>query len=123
MRLFKMNLADETVTHEFIYQLEDPASFIKDNLKKNRKQNDVKISEMVGLSEDKLLVLERISTSTKLYVISLANAENILGTVWDDIAKKETLEQIEKIDIKPVSKMIVYDTDNEENLPNKIEGG
>ncbi len=46
---------------------------------------------MVGLSEDKLLVLERISTSTKLYVISLANAENILGTVWDDIAKKKRL--------------------------------
>jgi len=122
VRIFKMDLASEKITNEYIYQMEDPATFIKDNLKKNRKQNDVKISEMVGLAEDKLLVLERISASTKLFVIDLSNADSILNTVWDDIKKKETFEQLTHTDFKPVSKKLVFDTDNEENLPNKIEG-
>ena len=80
--------------------MDTPETFLKDNTKKARIQNDVKISEMVATSEDELIILERISKTTKFYKIKL-----------DPNAME-----------KAVNKELVVNTDNLADFPSKIEG-
>jgi hypothetical protein len=122
-RLFKFDLARRTAVAEYVYLLDLPQSFAKD---KSEKQNDVRLSEMVALGPDDLVVLERISKTTKLHRLSLAGATNILGTAWDDPATAPSLEQLKADDlaaqgISPVGKTLWFDG-SALDLPSKIEG-
>jgi len=124
VRLFKVDRLSETVIGEYVYHLDLPATFIADH---SVKQSDVKISEMVATDTDKLIVLERISATTKLYKIELAGANNILNSDWDQTSTSPSLEQISDLagaNITPLSKKLMLDTavDMPGQLPNKIEG-
>jgi hypothetical protein len=124
IRLFKFDRGAEKTVGEYVYVMDAPGTFTLDNVKKARKQNDVKISEMSGLGLDRLLVLERISKTTKLYEIDLARATNILGGKWDDAATKPSLEQTAAAvaGIKTTPKSLFFSTDDHKGLPDKIEG-
>lgn len=93
-----------------------------------RKQSDVKISEMVAIAEDDLIVLERISAVTKLYRINVAHADNILGGEFDSLVTTPSLEQrydLASSNAKPVTKKLVFNslTDVADGtLPSKVEG-
>lgn len=95
---------------------------------KTNKQSEVKVSEMLALAEDDLIVLERISKTTKLYRINLKTADNILGSALDDLATSPSLEQVRDtalVAAKPVAKKLVFNslTDVEDGvLPDKVEG-
>jgi len=124
VRVFKMDLQSKTVVGEYVYVMDTPDTFIEDN---STKQNDVKISEMVAYAEDKLIVLERISKTTRLYRIELEQASNILNTEWDNIVTSPSLEQIADLaamEIIPVKKEIALDSslDIPGVLPSKVEG-
>jgi len=127
VRLFKMDIASLEVVGEYIYPLDDPKSFAVDNAKKARKQSHVKISEMTALDGDRLLVLERISKTTKFYVVDLAQGRNIAGTKWDAEVVSPSLEQLKvegmaKKGIAALAKTLVMNTDNRGGMPKKIEG-
>ncbi|MGD9209543.1 MAG: esterase-like activity of phytase family protein [Desulfobacteraceae bacterium] len=97
-------------------------------------QSLVKISEMVAVGEDDLIILERISKVTKLYRVHLSTGDNILGTPISSIGEEEagthkTLEQIwdlSSVNATPVRKVIAYNSLTDHtvgiNLPSKIEG-
>jgi hypothetical protein len=95
---------------------------------KANKQSDVKVSEMFALAEDDLIVLERISDTTKLYRANLKTADNILGSALDDMSTTPSLEQVRDtalIGAKPAAKKLVFNslTDVAPGvLPSKIEG-
>ena len=78
------------VVGEYVYTLDDPMSFRRDP---SKRQNDPRISELMAVGLDRLIVLERTEQTTKLYEIDLAGATNIAGTRWDDAATSPTLEQ------------------------------
>lgn len=92
------------------------------------KQSDVKVSEMVALAEDDLIVLERISETTKLYRINLKTADNILGGTLDDMTTSPSLEQVRDtalIGARPAAKKLVFNSLTDVapgGLPGKIEG-
>ncbi|QCD52999.1 esterase-like activity of phytase family protein [Campylobacter sp. RM16192] len=94
-----INIKNKKVVGEYIYKTDEWSNFKKDTKKKSRKQNDVKISEMVSLPNGDIVVLERISKSTKFYKVDIKNAKN--GEV--------------------LSKELVFDTDNFDKFPSKIE--
>ena len=127
VRLFKMDIASLEVVGEYIYPLDDPKSFAVDYAKKERKQSNVKISEMTALKGDRLLVLERISKTTKFYVVDLAKGRNIAGSKWDAEIMSPSLEQL-KVEgmatkgIAALAKTLVMNTDNRGGMPKKIEG-
>ncbi len=122
VRIFKLDSKTKHVIGEYVYTLDDPSTFKKDNEKKARKQDDVRISEMVAYDNDKLIVLERISKTTKLYAISLQGATNIQGK-WDsETTSLELVDDLAKAGITPVSKKIVWNTDERSGYPSKIEG-
>jgi hypothetical protein len=109
VRLYKMDITSATHT-EYLYQIDAPHTFVKDNESKTRKQKDVKISEMVSIADDELLVLERVSSTTKFFKINLKNAtpisaENSTSLVGTTVVKSK-----------------VFDSDLVDGLANKIEG-
>jgi hypothetical protein len=125
-RLWKFERASGKVLGEYVYQMDDPTSFAADNKKEVQKQNAVRLSEMVALGPDKLMVIERISKTTKFYSVDLADAKP-LDAIYDDVATSPSLEQlsaaeIEAKGIKPLVKILVLNSDDVENMPKKIEG-
>lgn len=125
VRIIKLSAKSGKVLGEFVYQMETPDVFAADNATKPQKQSGVKVSEMTGIGSDKLLVLERINKSTRFYVIDLAKADNILGKDFDSVKTSPSLEEYKtaaEAGVKPVSKKLVFNTDDHQGFMSKIEG-
>jgi hypothetical protein len=122
-RLFKFDRVKGQVVGEYVYQLDGPQSF---GLDPSDRQSDPRISELLALGPDRLLVLERTEGTTKLHEVSLAGATNILGTQWDDAASRPSLEQqngLAAIGIVPVTKVLRFDQARDfKDAPAKLEG-
>lgn len=98
--LYSMDIQSQTINGQWLYELDTPNTFIKDNAKKARIQNDVKISEIATIGDNELIVLERISKTTKFYKIKL---------------EPSTTE-------KTINKELIVNTDDLDKFPTKIEG-
>lgn len=119
---------------EYVYQIDRPETFGDGTSGDNNKaQKDVKVSEMLAVGEDDLIILERISNTTKLYRVNLATAENILGTdlsstgiVANESSTQKTLEEVfnlNAVGATPVNKSLVFNSMSQaQDLPKKIEG-
>ena len=124
VRLLKIEAESGKSVAEYVYQLDLPDTFPADNKKKKRKQNNVKISELTRVGEETFVILERISRTTKFYLIDLKDgATNIAGTKWDDVATSPSLAQsdLAKSDIQPLKKTSLLVADGGV-YPGKIEG-
>jgi len=122
VRIFKIDRSAGKVVGEYVYLIDTPSTFVTDNTTKKRKQNSVKVSEMTAIGTDELVILERISGTTRFFQIDLTTADNILGSKWDDPATNPSLEQIGADDIKTLSKTLLLDTDDIGGLMKKVEG-
>jgi len=122
-RLFKIDRASGKPVGEYVYQLDAPQSFA---LEPTQRQSDPRLSELIALGTDRLVVLERNETHTKLYEVALADATNILGSKWDDMATSPSLEQendAAKVGIVPLTKTLRFDQARDlKDAPAKIEG-
>lgn len=114
VRLYQMNIENPSDIKEYNYQLDLPDTFNKDNESKTRKQSNVKISEMIVMEDGTLMILERISDTTKLYQVDLAKETPI------DASQSDTLEESD--DVPSVKKTKLFDTDLEHGYTSKIEG-
>lgn len=122
LRLFKIDRAAGAVVGEYVYSIDTPETFVQDNANKARKQNDVKVSEMTAIDTDVLVVLERISGTTKFYRVDLKDADNILGSTWDESATTPSLEQTASLPVKSLNKKLLMNSDEQDGLMKKIEG-
>lgn len=95
---YVIDTSSKKVIQTLNYPLDEVSSFKKDTKNKKRKQNDVKVSEMATLPNGDLIVLERVSKTTKFYKINPDNSQN-------GLLKKE----------------LIFNTDDYENFPKKIE--
>jgi hypothetical protein len=120
-RLLKIERTSMQIVAEFVYVMDDPKSFRRDP---SDSPADPRISEIMAIGPDKLIVLERTEATTKLYQIDLAAATNILGTPWDDIQTEPTLEQIDVAEavITPASKKLRFDSADFPSIVGKTEG-
>lgn len=119
---------------EYIYQIDTPETFTDGTLGDiGKKQSDVKISEMLAVGNDDLIILERISKTTKLYRINLASGQNILNSTLsstgvlanesDQIKTLESVYNLSAVGAQPVSKSLVFNSMiDAPDLPKKIEG-
>jgi len=119
VRLLAVKADDVSSYDEYLYQIDLPETFNKDNETKVRNQKDVKISEIITVEDGTLLVSERISQSNKFYRIDLSK-EIPLDKKYDDEATTPNLEA--ETSLTPVAKTKVFDTDFVEGMPNKLEG-
>ena len=122
LRIFKIDAEAGKLVGEYVYVIDTADTFRLDNAKKQQKQNDVKVSEMTAVGTDKLVVLERISKTTKFYAVDLADAENILNSTWDDSSTSPSLEQHDATGLKVLNKKLLFNSDDHKGLMAKIEG-
>jgi hypothetical protein len=120
-RLFKIERATMKVAGEFVYMLDDPQSFRRDP---SSKPSDPRISELMAIGLDRLIVLERTEKTTKLHEVQLSGATNIFGSRWDEASTQPTLEQSDasKIAIVPLEKVLRLDTADLPQVVGKTEG-
>jgi hypothetical protein len=121
VRLFKIERASMQVVGEYVYTLDDPQTFRRDP---SKKQSDPRISELMAVDTDQLIVDERTEQTTKLYEIDLSGATNIAGSRWDAVTTQPTLEQTDlaKTEIAPVKKALRLDTADHSEIVGKTEG-
>jgi hypothetical protein len=77
------------------------------------KQGDIKVGEMVTVGPGVMVVKEGTDIVTKLYLIKLDGATNILGTDWDTKTGTDSLESqgdLSAVSITPVSKRKIFDS-------------
>ncbi len=126
VRIWKLQRDTGQVVGQYLYQLEPPRVFRQDNDGRERSQQDVHVSEIVAVGEDKLLVLERIEKTSRLFIVTLDEA-NRIPPEFDSLEMTPSLEVLDGDTLtlrglSPLPKTLVLDTDLVAGLPAKIEG-
>ncbi|MDB5583324.1 MAG: esterase-like of phytase family protein, partial [Bradyrhizobium sp.] len=126
LRIWRLDAADGALIAEYAYPLDDPDSFRRDAAAGKVRRDDVKVSELVLLGDDTLLVLERISLSTKIYRVTLAPAFAIRRS-FSDPASRPTLEQMSREDliaagVPLLDKTLILSTDDCLEICGDLEG-
>ena len=126
VRLWQLDAATGVLHAEYVYRLESPEAFARDQAKGEFAQNDVKVSEIVMVGPDRLLVLERGSASTKFFSVDLDPSRATPARLHDP-ATRPTLEQLDEAGltaagVMPLVKTPVLDTDDDDRFPADVEG-
>jgi hypothetical protein len=76
-RILRFDLQDEAFDAEYVYRFQTATEY-----ETGARSQDLKLSSIVALDDDTLLVNERTDLVAKVYLAELGSATNILGT-WD----------------------------------------
>ncbi|QNS02539.1 esterase-like activity of phytase family protein [Streptomyces xanthii] len=120
-RLLRFSPKKAAVTAEYAYRFDavdvvDPG---EDDT------SELKISSVVALGGDRLLVEERTDKAARLQEVRLTRGTNILGGRWDDDRTSPSLEQLDDpagSGVPVLRKRLVVDLNTVDGVPDKIEG-
>jgi hypothetical protein len=126
LRLWKIERVSGAVTAEYLYQIDEARAFSGDVDQRERPASVVSVGEIALISEDRLLVQERIDRTSRIFAVTLTDEARI-PAIFDNPDYQPTLEQLdaERLAIRgvrPLEKELVFDTDQIPGLPAKIEG-
>jgi hypothetical protein len=126
VRLWHLDANTGALKAEYIYPLDEPDTFLRDAGWGKVERSDIKISEIVLTPKGDLLVLERISQSTKIYHVTLSPF-NIAPRALSDPATRPTLEQMTRKDVGRaqllvLAKTLVFSSDDYPQIPPDLEG-
>jgi len=79
--IWKLDARTGALAGEFDYPFDAPESFQADAVAGSVSPDDLKICELTALADDRLLVLERISKSAKIYRVDLARGSPLTKTL------------------------------------------
>ncbi|MER5600088.1 esterase-like activity of phytase family protein [Streptomyces sp. NPDC002265] len=120
-RLLRFSTKKRAVTAEYAYRF-DPVNVVDPS---EDDTAELKISSVVAVGGDRLLVEERTDKAARLQLIRLDRRENILGSVWDDDTTSPSLEQLDDpaaAGVPVPAKRLVVDLGKVAGVPGKIEG-
>ena len=124
VRVWRLDAGTGAVGAQFAYPLDPPESFARDVAAGAFDRSDVKVSELVWLPGDVLLVLERGSATTKIYRCPLP--DDALDPAELDIATRPTLEERSARDGKPdfpvLAKTLLFTSDDHPEVSPDLEG-
>ncbi|MFJ4714373.1 esterase-like activity of phytase family protein [Streptomyces sp. NPDC088785] len=120
-RLFRFSPKKKAVTAEYAYRFDavgdvDPG---EDDT------SELKISSVVALGRDRLLVEERTDKAARLQEVRLTRGADILGDRWDDATTSPSLEQLDDpaaAEVPVLGKRLVVDLNTVDGVQDKIEG-
>ncbi|MES2055348.1 MAG: esterase-like activity of phytase family protein [Pseudomonadota bacterium] len=124
VRIWKMDTATGAIAAQYLYPFDPPETFRRDCSLGKVDWSDLKISELVLLAPDRLLILERGSATTKLYAVQLDRAHETAPEQLDD-ATRPTLEQRSAdglIGDLALAKTLILDTDDLPEIDADLEG-
>ncbi|MGW3952854.1 esterase-like activity of phytase family protein [Streptomyces sp. NPDC004752] len=120
-RLLRFSPKKKAVTAEYAYRF-DPVDVVDPS---EDDTSELKISSVVALGGNRLLVEERTDKAARLQVVKLSRKADILGDPWDDDTTSPSLEQLDDpaaAGVPVLAKRLVVDLGTVSGLPGKIEG-
>jgi len=124
VRIWKMDVRNGEVVAQYAYPLDPPASFALDSAAGAFDTSDIKVSELLWLPANSLLVLERGSATTKLYLCRLEAPA--LGDEHLDLTTRPTLEELSARELAPafpvLTKSLLFSTDDHPEVARDLEG-
>lgn len=120
-RLLRFSTKKRAVTAEYAYRF-DPVSVVDPS---EDDTSELKISSVVAVGRDRLLVEERTDKVARLQVVKLTRGADILGEKWDDDTTSPSLEQLDDpaaSGVPVLRKRLVVDLGTVKGVPGKIEG-
>ncbi|MFF5917617.1 esterase-like activity of phytase family protein [Streptomyces flavochromogenes] len=119
-RLLRFSTRTNRVTAEYAYRF-DPVGVVEPG---QTKTSELKVSSIVALGGDRVLVQERTDTSSRVYEVRLRRGSDILGSPWDTTANPalEQLDDDAAAGAPVLAKRLVVDLNTVEGVPGKIEG-
>ncbi|MFI6879022.1 esterase-like activity of phytase family protein [Streptomyces sp. NPDC050400] len=120
-RLLRFSPKKQTVTAEYAYRF-DPVGVVDPG---EDDTSELKISSVVAVGGDRLLVEERTDKAARLQEVRLTRGADILGGAWDDAATSPSLEQLDDpaaAGVPVLRKRLVVDLHTLDGVPDKIEG-
>ncbi|MCX4556099.1 esterase-like activity of phytase family protein [Streptomyces phaeochromogenes] len=120
-RLLRFSTKKRAVTAEYAYRF-DPVNVVDPS---EDDTSELKISSVVAVGRDRLLVEERTDKAARLQVVKLTRGADILGDKWDDDTTSPSLEQLDDpaaSGVPVLRKRLVVDLGAVKGVPGKIEG-
>lgn len=120
-RLLRFSPKKNTVTAEYAYRF-DPVNVVDPS---EDDTSELKISSVVAVGGDRLLVEERTDKAARLQLVRLDRSSNILGSSWDEDTTSPSLEQLDDpaaSGVPVLAKNLVVDLGTVAGVPGKIEG-
>ncbi|MFI5661330.1 esterase-like activity of phytase family protein [Streptomyces sp. NPDC051684] len=120
-RLLRFSPKSRAVTAEYAYRF-DPVDVVDPG---EEDPSELKISSVVAVGGDRLLVEERTDKAARLQEVRLTRGADILGGRWDDATTSPSLEQLDDPAARGVpvlDKRLVVDLNTVDGVPDKIEG-
>ncbi|MGK6324486.1 esterase-like activity of phytase family protein [Sphingomonas sp. DT-51] len=124
VRLWRMDAATGRVAAQYAYPLDHPHSFARDCALGAFERSDIKVSELLWIGPDTLLVLERGSATTKIYRCVL-EPNAVLADAHLDVTSRPTLEELsaaEEPTFPVLGKTLVFTSDDFPELGADLEG-
>lgn len=121
VRLWRLDLGTFRADEQYLYPLEAPDTFLRDSAKGRVKRSDLKISEIVCLSGDSMLVLERASETSKIYRVTLRDP---LPIEHFESRTRPTVEEMsaEGDPLPALDKLLLFSSDHVPELSADLEG-
>ncbi|WP_055701800.1 MULTISPECIES: esterase-like activity of phytase family protein [Streptomyces] len=120
-RLLRFSPKKQAVTAEYAYRF-DPVDVVDPG---EDDTSELKISSVVAVGRERLLVQERTDKAARLQSVTLDRRANILGGKWDKDTTQPSLEQLDDPSASGVpvlDKRLVVDLGTVDGVPGKIEG-
>ena len=120
-RLVRFSPKKEAVTAEYAYRF-DPVNVVDPS---ENDTSELKISSVVAVGGDRLLVEERTDKAARLQLVKLDRKSNILGGAYDDDTTSPSLEQLDDpaaSGVPVLRKRLAVDLGQVAGVPGKIEG-
>ncbi|WP_369382484.1 esterase-like activity of phytase family protein [Streptomyces sp. cg36] len=120
-RLLRFSPKKRAVRAEYAYRF-DPVDVVDPS---QHDTSELKISSLVALGGDKLLVQERTDKTSRVHRVTLPHGRGILAGAWDDPATSPSYEQLDDpaaAKVPVLRKTLVADFGKVPGVPGKIEG-
>ncbi|MEU7581578.1 esterase-like activity of phytase family protein [Streptomyces sp. NPDC041068] len=120
-RLVRFSPKKQAVTGEYAYRF-DPVGVVDPG---EDDTSELKISSVVAVGRDRLLVQERTDKAARLQTVTLTRKANILGGKWDKGTTRPALEELDdpaSSGVPVLGKRLVVDLGTVDGVPGKIEG-
>jgi hypothetical protein len=126
VRIWALDGATGALKAEYIYPLDEPDTFLRDAGWGRVGRSDIKISEIVLTPDGDLLVLERITQSTKVYRVGLSPDKAVPAALCH-ADTRPTLEQMSRKEVgraqvPTLAKTLIISTDDYPEISPDLEG-
>jgi hypothetical protein len=125
VRLWRLDAATAEVAAQYLYPLDPPESFRRDNSQGRLGWSDLKVSELSWAGSDSLLVLERGSETTKIFRVTPSEAF-ALPPEHLDPATRPSIEELSAREGGPglpvLAKSLLFSSDEAPEIGADLEG-